>query len=114
MSFLIIALSLQDKAVIVVGGGDTGTDCIGTSVRHGARQVGSHALLTTALSATLLAWCMWCESFSSSLGSLLFEGPTQTPESPLRRWHRIPLQHLDLQCLASLDVAVLYGVVACG
>lgn len=30
---------LQDKAVIVVGGGDTGTDCIGTSVRHGAKQV---------------------------------------------------------------------------
>ena len=30
---------VQDKAVIVVGGGDTGTDCIGTSVRHGAKQV---------------------------------------------------------------------------
>ncbi len=29
----------QDKAVIVIGGGDTGTDCIGTSVRHGAKQV---------------------------------------------------------------------------
>lgn len=25
--------------MIVVGGGDTGTDCIGTSVRHGAKQV---------------------------------------------------------------------------
>ena len=25
--------------VIVIGGGDTGTDCIGTSVRHGATQV---------------------------------------------------------------------------
>ena len=30
---------LQDKAVIVIGGGDTGTDCIGTSVHHGAKQV---------------------------------------------------------------------------
>ena len=30
---------LQEKAVIVIGGGDTGTDCIGTSVRHGAKQV---------------------------------------------------------------------------
>jgi len=30
---------VQDKAVIVIGGGDTGTDCIGTSVRHGAKQV---------------------------------------------------------------------------
>lgn len=25
--------------MIVIGGGDTGTDCIGTSVRHGAKQV---------------------------------------------------------------------------
>ena len=32
-------LALQDKTVIVIGGGDTGTDCIGTSVRHGAKQV---------------------------------------------------------------------------
>lgn len=26
---------LQGKKVVVIGGGDTGTDCIGTSVRHG-------------------------------------------------------------------------------
>jgi NADPH-dependent glutamate synthase beta subunit-like oxidoreductase len=28
-------ISARDKHVIVIGGGDTGTDCIGTSVRHG-------------------------------------------------------------------------------
>jgi NAD(P)H-dependent glutamate synthase small subunit len=28
-------ISARDKNVIVIGGGDTGTDCIGTSVRHG-------------------------------------------------------------------------------
>ena len=28
----------QGKSVVVIGGGDTGTDCIGTSVRHGAKQ----------------------------------------------------------------------------
>ena len=32
-------LSAKDKHVIVVGGGDTGNDCIGTSVRHGAKSV---------------------------------------------------------------------------
>lgn len=31
--------SAADKRVIVIGGGDTGTDCIGTSVRHGATSV---------------------------------------------------------------------------
>jgi glutamate synthase (NADPH/NADH) small chain len=28
-----------DKHVVVIGGGDTGSDCIGTSVRHGAKDV---------------------------------------------------------------------------
>jgi glutamate synthase (NADPH) small chain len=32
-------ISAKDKDVIVIGGGDTGTDCIGTSLRHGARSV---------------------------------------------------------------------------
>lgn len=32
-------ISAKDKHVIVIGGGDTGSDCIGTSNRHGARSV---------------------------------------------------------------------------
>lgn len=32
-------ISAKDKHVVVIGGGDTGTDCIGTSVRHGAANV---------------------------------------------------------------------------
>lgn len=33
------ALFAKDKQVIVIGGGDTGSDCVGTSNRHGARSV---------------------------------------------------------------------------
>jgi glutamate synthase (NADPH/NADH) small chain len=29
----------KDKDVIVIGGGDTGTDCVGTSLRHGCRSL---------------------------------------------------------------------------
>jgi glutamate synthase (NADPH/NADH) small chain len=32
-------ISAKDKHVVVIGGGDTGTDCVGTSIRHGARAV---------------------------------------------------------------------------
>lgn len=32
-------ISAKDKHVIVIGGGDTGTDCVGTSLRHGCRSV---------------------------------------------------------------------------
>jgi glutamate synthase (NADPH/NADH) small chain len=33
------AISAAGKDVIVIGGGDTGTDCVGTSMRHGCRSV---------------------------------------------------------------------------
>jgi len=32
-------ISAKDQHVIVIGGGDTGTDCIGTSLRHGCRTL---------------------------------------------------------------------------
>ncbi|MEQ9460773.1 MAG: glutamate synthase subunit beta [Phycisphaeraceae bacterium] len=32
-------LTAHDKDVIVIGGGDTGTDCIGTALRHGCRSL---------------------------------------------------------------------------
>ena len=32
-------LSAKDKHVVVIGGGDTGTDCVGTSIRHGCKSV---------------------------------------------------------------------------
>jgi NAD(P)H-dependent glutamate synthase small subunit len=38
-------LSAKDLDVIVIGGGDTGADCIGTSIRHGCRSVVNFELL---------------------------------------------------------------------
>jgi glutamate synthase (NADPH/NADH) small chain len=32
-------ISAKDKHVIVVGGGDTGTDCVGTAMRHGCKSL---------------------------------------------------------------------------
>lgn len=32
-------ISAENKKVIVIGGGDTGTDCIGTSLRHGCQSL---------------------------------------------------------------------------
>jgi glutamate synthase (NADPH/NADH) small chain len=34
-----LAIHARDKHVVVVGGGDTGSDCVGTSIRQGARGV---------------------------------------------------------------------------
>ena len=32
-------ISAEGKDVIIIGGGDTGTDCVGTSLRHGCKSV---------------------------------------------------------------------------
>jgi len=32
-------ISAKDKNVIIIGGGDTGTDCVATSIRHGCKSV---------------------------------------------------------------------------
>jgi len=38
-------INARGKDVIVIGGGDTGNDCIGTSMRHGAKSVTNFELL---------------------------------------------------------------------
>jgi NADPH-dependent glutamate synthase beta subunit-like oxidoreductase len=38
-------ISAKDKNVIVIGGGDTGTDCIATSLRHGCKSLINFELL---------------------------------------------------------------------
>jgi glutamate synthase (NADPH) small chain len=38
-------ISASGKNVIVIGGGDTGSDCVGTSNRHGAKQITQFELL---------------------------------------------------------------------
>ncbi|KAM5557650.1 glutamate synthase [NADH], amyloplastic [Rosa sericea] len=38
-------ISAKGKKVVVIGGGDTGTDCIGTSVRHGSTNIVNLELL---------------------------------------------------------------------
>ena len=35
----IVTISARGKDVIVIGGGDTGTDCVGTALRHGYRSL---------------------------------------------------------------------------
>ena len=38
-------ISAQDKEVVVIGGGDTGTDCVGTAMRQGCRNLAQFEIL---------------------------------------------------------------------
>lgn len=40
-----VSIMATDKHVVVIGGGDTGSDCVGTSFRHGAKSVTQLELL---------------------------------------------------------------------
>jgi len=55
------SISAKGKHVIVIGGGDTGSDCIGTSNRHGAASVTQLELLPKPpqLRNTLNPWPEW-------------------------------------------------------
>ena len=51
----------KDKHVVVIGGGDTGSDCIGTSIRHGALSVSNLEVMPQppAKENKLLTWPDW-------------------------------------------------------
>ncbi len=54
-------ISAKDKNVVVIGGGDTGTDCIGTSLRHGCQSMVNFELLpqSPAERAEDNPWPLW-------------------------------------------------------
>ncbi|HEX7079814.1 MAG TPA: glutamate synthase subunit beta [Gammaproteobacteria bacterium] len=54
-------ISAKDKTVLVIGGGDTGADCIGTALRHGCRAILNLELLDQppAQRAPDNPWPLW-------------------------------------------------------
>ena len=63
-------LSAQGKDVIVIGGGDTGTDCVGTALRHGARSLTQLEILPRPPEDRLLdnPWPQWPKTYRLDYG----------------------------------------------
>ena len=63
-------LSAKGKHVVVIGGGDTGNDCIGTAVRHGAASVTNFELLPQPPEerAPNNPWPQWPRVFRTDYG----------------------------------------------
>ncbi len=61
-------ISAEDKHVVVIGGGDTGSDCIGTSIRHGAASVTQIEILPRPPEQENkgLTWPNWPNRFRTS------------------------------------------------
>ena len=62
--------SLKDKRVIVVGGGDTGNDCVGTSIRLGAKSVIQLEMMPKAPEERLASnpWPEWPKVLKTDYG----------------------------------------------
>lgn len=54
-------ISPEGKDVIIIGGGDTGTDCVGTSIRHGCKSVAQLEIMPEASDSRLKGneWPQW-------------------------------------------------------
>ena len=63
-------ISAKDKNIIVIGGGDTGNDCLGTSIRHGAKSIINFELLPQppATRAPDNPWPQWPRIFRVDYG----------------------------------------------
>jgi NADPH-dependent glutamate synthase beta subunit-like oxidoreductase len=63
-------ISAKDKDVLVIGGGDTGTDCIGTALRHGCRSLVNLELLAQppAERAADNPWPLWPKIYRTDYG----------------------------------------------
>ena len=63
-------LSARDKRVIVIGGGDTGTDCIATALRHGCKSLTNFEILPRppADRAPDNPWPLWPKIYRTEYG----------------------------------------------
>jgi glutamate synthase (NADPH/NADH) small chain len=63
-------ISAKDKDVIVIGGGDTGTDCVGTALRHGCKSLVQFEILSKppAVRAHNNPWPQWPKVYRMDYG----------------------------------------------
>ncbi len=72
-------ISAKGKTVVVIGGGDTGSDCVGTSNRHGAKEIYQFEILPKPEESrpATTPWPMWPAIMRTS---------TSQVEGCTRRW----------------------------
>lgn len=49
-------ISAKGKNIIIIGGGDTGNDCVGTCIRHGAKSVTQLEMMPKAPDESLMGY----------------------------------------------------------
>jgi len=91
-----------NKNVVVIGGGDTGSDCVGTSIRHGAKSVTQIEILSKppASRTDAMPWPVW---------PVILRTSTSHEEGCERQWSIVTREFVDdkqgnLKALKVVDV----------
>ena len=92
-------IDVKEKKIIVIGGGDTGSDCIGTSLRQGAKEVTNIELLAKPPihRSTSNPWPQYNKSYrvSTSMEENFFKGGTTEYQTLTKEF----LTNKDGQCI---------------
>ena len=90
-------ISAKGKRVLVIGGGDTGSDCVGTAIRHGAKSVTQIEIMPKppAARSPSTPWPLWPDELRTSSSHL---------EGCERRWNLNSLRFLGEGAVTGVEV----------
>ena len=100
--------SLQNKRVIVVGGGDTGNDCVGTSIRLGAKSVIQLEMMPKPLEerAPSNPWPEWPRVLKTDYGQeeaiYRFGADPRIYQTTIKEFHKDKRGHLKAVTIVDL------------
>ena len=90
-------INAKGKDVLVIGGGDTGSDCVGTAIRHGAKSVTQIEIMPRPPEerSESTPWPLWPYMLRTS---------SSHKEGCVRRWNLNSLQFIGKDCVTGVEV----------
>ena len=91
------SIDAKNKDVLVIGGGDTGSDCVGTAIRHGAKSVTQIEIMPRPPDerSTSTPWPLWPYMLRTS---------SSHKEGCTRRWNLNSLRFIGEGSVAGVEV----------
>lgn len=102
-------ISAKDKNVIVVGGGDTGNDCIGTCIRHGCKSITALEMMPEPPEERLPSnpWPQWPRVKKTDYGHeeaiALFGHDPRLYQTTVKEFHKDENGNLSAVTIVSLE-----------
>lgn len=102
-------ISAKGKRVMVIGGGDTGNDCVGTSMRHGAKSVLQLEMMPKAPDerAEMNPWPEWprvCKTdYGQEEAAAVFGADPRVYQTTVKEFHKDKNNHVCKATLVKLE-----------